>query len=60
MEKDLVLRAAKKQLLSRKNIRDRLTFGKMYSDWTAEDSGKAVFPDKSAQYTVSTFTFISN
>uniref|UniRef100_A0A674DE09 Tc1-like transposase DDE domain-containing protein n=1 Tax=Salmo trutta TaxID=8032 RepID=A0A674DE09_SALTR len=30
-------RAAKKPLLSRKNIRDRLIFCKRYRDWTAED-----------------------
>uniref|UniRef100_A0AAZ3QAJ8 Transposase Tc1-like domain-containing protein n=2 Tax=Oncorhynchus tshawytscha TaxID=74940 RepID=A0AAZ3QAJ8_ONCTS len=32
-------RAAKKPLLSRKNIRDRLIFCKRYRDWTAEDWG---------------------
>ena len=32
-------RAAKKPLLSRKNIRDRLIFCKRYRDWTTEDWG---------------------
>jgi hypothetical protein len=37
-EDDLVSRrAAKKPLLSRKNIRDRLILCKRYRDWTAED-----------------------
>ena len=40
-------RAAKKPLLSRKNIRDRLIFCKMYRDWTAEDWGQVIFSDKS-------------
>jgi transposase len=40
-------RAAKKPLLSRKNIRDRLIFCKRYRDWTAEDWGKAIFSDES-------------
>uniref|UniRef100_A0AAZ3S0C2 Transposase Tc1-like domain-containing protein n=1 Tax=Oncorhynchus tshawytscha TaxID=74940 RepID=A0AAZ3S0C2_ONCTS len=40
-------RAAKKPLLSRKNIRDRLIFCKRYSDWTAEDWGKVIFADES-------------
>ena len=30
-------RAAKKPLLTRKNIRDKLIFFKRYRDWTAED-----------------------
>ena len=34
-----VKKAAKKPLLSRKNIRDRLIFCKRYRDWTAEDWG---------------------
>uniref|UniRef100_A0A8C8GD47 Transposase Tc1-like domain-containing protein n=1 Tax=Oncorhynchus tshawytscha TaxID=74940 RepID=A0A8C8GD47_ONCTS len=40
-------RAAKKPLLSRKNIRDRLIFGKRYRDWAAEDWGKVIFSDES-------------
>ena len=36
-------RAAKKPLLSRKNIRDRLIFSRRYRDWTAEDWGKVIF-----------------
>uniref|UniRef100_A0AAZ3R0Z5 Transposase Tc1-like domain-containing protein n=1 Tax=Oncorhynchus tshawytscha TaxID=74940 RepID=A0AAZ3R0Z5_ONCTS len=40
-------RAAKKPLLSRKNIRDRLIFCKRYRDWTAEDGGKVIFSDES-------------
>ncbi|NP_001133228.1 transposase-like [Salmo salar] len=40
-------RAAKKPLLSRKNIRDRLIFCKRYRDWTAEDWGKVIFSDES-------------
>ena len=40
-------RAAKKPLLSRKNIRDRLIFCKRYWDWTAEDWGKVIFSDES-------------
>ena len=39
--------AAKKPLLSRKNIRDRLVFCKRYRDWTAEDRGKVIFSDES-------------
>ena len=38
-------RAAKKPLLSRKNIRDRLIFCKRYRDWTAEDWGKVIFSE---------------
>ncbi|CDQ76974.1 unnamed protein product, partial [Oncorhynchus mykiss] len=38
-------RAAKKPLLSRKNIRDRLIFCKRYGDWTAEDWGKVIFSE---------------
>ena len=34
--------AAKKPLLSRKNIRDRLIFCKRYRVWTAEDWGKVI------------------
>lgn len=41
-------RAAKKPLLSRKNIRDRLIFCKRYRDWTAEDWGKVIFSDESS------------
>ena len=40
-------KAAKKPLLSRKNIRDRLIFCKRYRDWTAEDWGKVIFSDES-------------
>ena len=40
-------RAAKKPLLSRKNIRDRLIFCKRYRDWTAEDLGEVIFSDES-------------
>ena len=40
-------RAAKKPLLSRKNIRDRLIFCKRYRDWTAEDWDKVIFSDES-------------
>uniref|UniRef100_A0A8C7R8T1 Transposase Tc1-like domain-containing protein n=1 Tax=Oncorhynchus mykiss TaxID=8022 RepID=A0A8C7R8T1_ONCMY len=48
LEDGLVSRkAAKKPLLSRKNIRDRLIFYKRYRDWTAEDWGKVIFSDES-------------
>uniref|UniRef100_A0AAZ3RN43 Transposase Tc1-like domain-containing protein n=1 Tax=Oncorhynchus tshawytscha TaxID=74940 RepID=A0AAZ3RN43_ONCTS len=48
LEDDLVSRrAAKKPLLSRNNIRDRLIFCKRYRDWTAEDWGKVIFSDES-------------
>uniref|UniRef100_A0A674EGJ2 Paired domain-containing protein n=1 Tax=Salmo trutta TaxID=8032 RepID=A0A674EGJ2_SALTR len=47
LEDGLVSRAAKKPLLSRKNIRDRLIFCKRYRDWTAEDWGKVIFSDES-------------
>ena len=40
-------RAAKKPLLPRKNIRDRLIFCKRYRAWTAEDWGKVIFSDES-------------
>ena len=40
-------RTAKKPLLSRKNIRDRLIFCKRYRDWTAKDWGKVIFSDES-------------
>ena len=40
-------RAAKKPLLSGKNIRDRLIFCKRYRDWTAEDWDKVIFSDES-------------
>uniref|UniRef100_A0A8C7T280 Tc1-like transposase DDE domain-containing protein n=1 Tax=Oncorhynchus mykiss TaxID=8022 RepID=A0A8C7T280_ONCMY len=44
LEDSLVSRsAAKKPLLSRRNIRDRLIFCKRYRDWTAEDWGKVIF-----------------
>ena len=44
MEDGLVSRrTAKKPLLSRKNIRDRLIFCIRYRDWTAEAWGKVVF-----------------
>ena len=39
-------RAAKKPLLSWKNIRDRLIFCKKYKDWTPEDWGKVIFSDE--------------
>ena len=39
-------RAAKKPLLSRKNIRNRMIFCKRYRDWTAEDWGKDIFSDE--------------
>jgi hypothetical protein len=48
LEDGLVLRrAAKKLLLSRKNIRDRLIFCKRYRDWTAEDWSKVIFSNES-------------
>ena len=48
LEDGLVSRsAAKKPLLSRKNIRDRLIFCKRYRDLTAEDWGKVIFSDES-------------
>ena len=40
-------RAAKKPLLSRKNIRDRLIFCNRIRDWTAEDWGNVIFSDGS-------------
>ena len=40
-------RAAKKPLLYRKNIGERLIFCKRYRDWTAEDWGKVIFSDES-------------
>ena len=40
-------RAAKKPLLTRKNIWDRLILCKRYRDWTAEDWGKVIFSDES-------------
>ena len=42
-----VMTAAKKPLLSRKNIRDRLIFCNRYRDWTAEVWGKVIFSDES-------------
>jgi hypothetical protein len=39
-------RAAKKPLLSKKNIKDRLKFCKKYKDWTTEDRYKVVFSDE--------------
>uniref|UniRef100_A0A096MAT5 Transposase Tc1-like domain-containing protein n=1 Tax=Poecilia formosa TaxID=48698 RepID=A0A096MAT5_POEFO len=48
LEQGLVSRrAAKKPLLSRKNIRDRLIC-KRYREWTAEDWGKVIFSDESS------------
>uniref|UniRef100_A0A096LU40 Transposase Tc1-like domain-containing protein n=1 Tax=Poecilia formosa TaxID=48698 RepID=A0A096LU40_POEFO len=48
LEQGLVSRrAAKKPLLSRKNIRDRLIFCKRYREWTGEDWGKVIFSDES-------------
>lgn len=48
LEQGLVSRrAAKKPLLSRKNIRDRLIFCKRYREWTAEGWGKVIFSDES-------------
>uniref|UniRef100_A0A087XEY1 Transposase Tc1-like domain-containing protein n=1 Tax=Poecilia formosa TaxID=48698 RepID=A0A087XEY1_POEFO len=47
LEQGLVSRAAKKPLLSRKNIRDRLIFCKRYRKWTAEDWGKVIFSEES-------------
>uniref|UniRef100_A0A674DL94 Transposase Tc1-like domain-containing protein n=1 Tax=Salmo trutta TaxID=8032 RepID=A0A674DL94_SALTR len=41
-------RAAKKPLLSRKNIKDRLLFCKRYRDWTTEDWVKVIVSDESA------------
>uniref|UniRef100_A0A4W5PM06 receptor protein serine/threonine kinase n=1 Tax=Hucho hucho TaxID=62062 RepID=A0A4W5PM06_9TELE len=40
-----LLKGAKKPLLSRKNIRDRLIFCKRYRDWTAEDWSKVIFSE---------------
>uniref|UniRef100_A0A087Y8V5 Transposase Tc1-like domain-containing protein n=1 Tax=Poecilia formosa TaxID=48698 RepID=A0A087Y8V5_POEFO len=40
-------RAAKKPLLSRKNIRDRLIVCKKYREWTAKDWGKVISSDES-------------
>ena len=40
-------RAAKKPLLSRKNIRDRLILCKRYRELTADDWGKVIFSDES-------------
>ena len=42
------IRAAKKPLLSRKNIRAKLIFCKRYRDWTVEEWGKVLFSDDSA------------
>uniref|UniRef100_A0A096LWT8 Transposase Tc1-like domain-containing protein n=1 Tax=Poecilia formosa TaxID=48698 RepID=A0A096LWT8_POEFO len=48
LEQGLVSRrAAKKPLLSRKNIRDRLIFCQKCREWTAEDWGKVIFSDES-------------
>uniref|UniRef100_A0AAZ3SJU5 Transposase Tc1-like domain-containing protein n=1 Tax=Oncorhynchus tshawytscha TaxID=74940 RepID=A0AAZ3SJU5_ONCTS len=48
LEEGLVSRrAAKKPLLSRINIIDRLIFCKSYRDWTAEDWVKVIFSDES-------------
>ncbi len=38
-------RAAKKPLLSKKNIKDRLKFCRKYKDWTAEDWCKDIFSE---------------
>jgi transposase len=40
-------RPAKKAMLSKKNIRDRLTFCRKYKDWTAQDWKKTMFSDES-------------
>ena len=39
-------RAAKKPLLSKKNVKDRLKFCRKYNDWTAEDWCKVIFSDE--------------
>ena len=39
-------RAAKKPLLSKKNIRDRLQFCKKHKEWTVEDWNKVIFSDE--------------
>ncbi|ROL44260.1 Collagen alpha-1(XXI) chain [Anabarilius grahami] len=47
LDKSLVSRrAAKKPLLSKKNIKDRLKFCRKYKDWTAEDWCKVIFSDE--------------
>ncbi|RXN38377.1 transposase-like protein [Labeo rohita] len=49
LEDGLVSRkAAKKPLLFKKNIRDRLIFCKKYGEWTAEDWGKVIFSDEAS------------
>lgn len=40
-------RPAKKPLVSKKNLKDRLAFAKRHIDWTAEDWRKVVFSDES-------------
>ena len=39
-------RAAKKPLLSKKILKDRLIFCRKYKDWTAEDWRKVIFSDE--------------
>ncbi len=39
-------RAAKKPLLSKKNVKDRLKFCRKYKDWTAEDWCKDIFSNE--------------
>uniref|UniRef100_A0A9J7YM25 Transposase Tc1-like domain-containing protein n=1 Tax=Cyprinus carpio carpio TaxID=630221 RepID=A0A9J7YM25_CYPCA len=39
-------RAAKKPLLSKKNVKDRLKFCRKYKDWTAEDWCKVISSDE--------------
>lgn len=39
-------RAAKKPLLSKKNIKDRLAFCRKYREWTAEQWGRVIFSDE--------------
>lgn len=40
-------RPAKKPLLSKKNLKDRLKFCRLHKDWTADDWAKVVFSDES-------------
>lgn len=47
LEDGLVSKAAKKPLLSRRNIRDRLIFCKRYGDWTAQDWSKVIYSGES-------------
>ena len=47
LDKGLVSRrAAKKPLLSKKSVKDRLKFCRKYKDWTAEDWCKVIFSDE--------------